>query len=51
MDMTTNDKMKRKYEKPAFRTIELQHCTQLLQMSGDRGYQPTDVNPFGGDDD
>lgn len=48
--MTTNDKMKRKYMKPAFRMVELQHRTHLLQMSGDRGYDPTDVNPFGDDD-
>lgn len=44
--MTTNDKMKRKYVQPALRTMELQHRTHLLQMSGDRGYDPTDVNPF-----
>jgi hypothetical protein len=47
--MNTN-KTKRKYMKPAFRTVELHSRTHLLQMSGDRGYDPTDVNPFGDND-
>lgn len=41
--MTTNDKMKRKYVKPAFRTVELQHRTMLLTGSGTRGSR----NPYG----
>jgi hypothetical protein len=47
--MNTNE-TKRKYEKPTVRVVELQHRTMLLQMSGDRGYDPTDVNPFGDND-
>lgn len=53
-----NDKMKkenrkRRYEKPAVRTVELQQTAQLLQGSpggvGNRGnYTPVDDNPFGG---
>ena len=44
---------KRRYEKPAVRTVELQQTAQLLQGSpggvGNRGnYAPFDDNPFGG---
>lgn len=44
---------KRRYEKPAVRTVELQQTEQLLQGSpggvGNRGnYTPVDDNPFGG---
>ena len=42
---------KRHYEKPAMRVYELQHCPQILAGSGglgNRGYDPTDDNPFGG---
>ena len=31
--MTTSDKMKRKYERPAFRMVELQYRATLLQAS------------------
>ena len=41
---------KNKFEKPELQVVELQHRTMLLQMSGDRGYDPTDVNPFGDND-
>ncbi len=33
MDMTTNDNMKRKYVKPAFRMVELHSRTRLLLAS------------------
>lgn len=49
--MTTNDNnRRRRYEKPTVRVVELHNRTHLLQMSGDRGYDPTDINPFGDDD-
>lgn len=35
------------YITPTLRTIELHSCTHLLQMSGNRGYDPDDENPFG----
>jgi hypothetical protein len=47
------DNRKRRYEKPAVRTVELQQTAQLLQGSpggvGNRSnYIPDDNNPFGG---
>ena len=47
------DNRKRRYEKPAMRTVELQQTAQLLQGSpggvGSRSnYIPDDNNPFGG---
>ena len=44
--MKINQNSKRKYTKPAFEMIELQHHSHLLQMSGGRGYDPDDINPF-----
>ena len=35
------------YMQPTIRTIELHSCTPLLQVSGNRGYDPDDENPFG----
>lgn len=46
--MTTNDKMKRKYVKPAFRTVELQHRSMILAGSGGGGLgSPNRFNPGG----
>lgn len=50
--MTTNNKMKRKYERAAMRVVELQRHAPLICTSGGLGdrpdYTPDDTNPFGG---
>lgn len=49
--MTINNKMKRKYERPAMLVVELQRHAPLICTSGGLGdrpdYDPTDDNPFG----
>lgn len=52
--MTTNDNVKRRYVKPAFRTVELFSnrsmilCGSSDGMAGRGGYTPDDISPFGG---
>ena len=45
--MKTESITKRMYTAPKMRVYELRSRTHLLQMSGKRGYDPTDENPFG----
>ena len=44
--MKINQNLKHKYTKPTFTTVVLQPHSHLLQVSGNRGYDPDDENPF-----
>ena len=40
--------MKQAYEAPEVQVLEMEVQASVMQMSGKKGYDPTDTNPFGG---